>query len=102
MLDHMKQILVQLDDALAEELERFVPGSSRKRSDFIRKAIARALLDVVEVTTSAAYARHPPRYDANGWAHPDEAYPVPSALRFTAVKRGSRSVKPPSARRVKR
>ena len=50
MLDHMKQILVQLDDALAEELERFVPGSSRKRSDFIRKAIARALLDVVEVT----------------------------------------------------
>lgn len=102
MLDHMKQILVQLDDALAEELERFVPGSSRKRSDFIRKAIARALLDVVEVTTSAAYARHPPRYDANGWAHPDEAYPVPRALRSPRAKRRPGSLKPPSSPRVKR
>ena len=28
MLGQMKQILVQLDDALAEELEPFVPGGA--------------------------------------------------------------------------
>lgn len=76
MIFHMKQILVQLDDEMAARLEATVPGQSRKRSAFIRRAIARALLDVAELRTRAAYERHPPSgasVDPAEWADRDEA-----------------------------
>lgn len=65
MLEHMKQILVQLDDRTAAELERVVPASTRRRSEFIRAAIARALLEAAEVRTAAAYAKEPDERDAS-------------------------------------
>ena len=51
----MVQVLVQLDEALARQLDRVAPGRSRKRSQFIRLAIQRALMDVEESTTREAY-----------------------------------------------
>jgi len=76
MIDHMKQILVQLDERTASLLEAAVPAKSRKRSEFIRQAIARALLDVAEVRTRAAYLRSPADptpFDPTTWADPREA-----------------------------
>jgi len=55
----MKRIRVQLDDRIAELLEAAVPARTRKRSAFIRQATARALLEIAEHHTRAAYARAP-------------------------------------------
>ncbi|MBA3454178.1 MAG: hypothetical protein H0T42_13875 [Deltaproteobacteria bacterium] len=72
----MKQILVQLDERTASLLEAAVPARTRKRSEFIRQAIARALLDVEEVRTRAAYLRSPANavpFDPAAWADAREA-----------------------------
>lgn len=77
MLDHMKQILVQLDERMFTELERNVPGSSRKRSEFIRDAIENALLRIQEEKTYQAYLKHPQEpgfpFDPDDWAPESEA-----------------------------
>ena len=84
MVHHMKQILVQLDDRTAELLEKAVPARTRRRSDFIRQAIARALLEISEHRTRAAYARlpddHAP-FNAAEWADPSEALRRPKRRR---------------------
>lgn len=88
MIDHMKQILVQLDERTASLLEAAVPAKSRKRSEFIRQAIARALLDVAEVRTRAAYLRtpaDPSAFDPTVWADAREA------LRPTRARRRRRT-----------
>jgi hypothetical protein len=59
----MKQLLVEVDDELAAELERIAPGRSRRRSEFIRCAIRQALWDVEEQKTAAAYKRQPDSED---------------------------------------
>ena len=59
MIIHMKQLLVQFDDQTVALLERIAPGRSRKRSEFIRRAVARALQDELERRTRAAYERWP-------------------------------------------
>ncbi|HZN94923.1 MAG TPA: hypothetical protein VFB81_19555 [Myxococcales bacterium] len=53
------QVLVQLDEETMRWLEKVAPGSSRKRSRFIRLAIQRALMDLEERTTREAYLRWP-------------------------------------------
>jgi predicted transcriptional regulator len=55
----MVQVLVQLDEETMRWLERAAPGSSRKRSRFIRLAIQRALMDLEEKATREAYLRWP-------------------------------------------
>ncbi len=55
----MKQILIELDEETAERLERVAPGSSRRRSEFIRTAIRKALWEVEERVTEEAYSRQP-------------------------------------------
>ena len=59
MVEHMKQILVQLDDRLAAALERHVPARSRGRSEFVRRAIQRALDAEIEAKMAAAYRETP-------------------------------------------
>jgi hypothetical protein len=84
MMDHMKQILVQLDERTAALLERAVPARTRKRSEFIRQAIGRALLEVEEVRTRAAYLRTPPdpvAFDPAAWAEAAEALRPPRRRR---------------------
>lgn len=83
MFDHMKkQILIQLDEAIAAELERYAPAKSRQRSEFIRLAIRKALMDVRELETAQAYREQPdddpvafdPRtWDAEAWSAPPRA-----------------------------
>jgi len=85
MIDHMKQILVQLDERTASLLEAAVPARTRKRSEFIRQAIGRALLEVEEVRTRAAYRRSPPdpatAFDPAAWADAAEALRPPRRRR---------------------
>ncbi len=66
----MKQILVELDEAMASRLERVAPARSRRRSEFIRAAIGKALGDVEEERTAEAYRRQP---DAAGDAYSNPA-----------------------------
>jgi predicted transcriptional regulator len=55
----MKQILVEIDDHTAEELERVAPARSRQRSEFIRQALRQALWARAESATRAAYLATP-------------------------------------------
>jgi predicted transcriptional regulator len=63
ILDPMKQVLIEVDDALAAELEKVAPGRSRRRSDFIRYAIRQALWDLEEKRTAEAYRQQPDSED---------------------------------------
>lgn len=76
----MKQVLVQFDDQTSALLERIAPGRSRKRSEFIRRAVTRALLEELERGTRAAYERWPDapaRFDPNEWApHAEAVHPM--------------------------
>lgn len=55
----MKQILVELDDETVKKLEQVAPGRSRRRSQFIRSAIRRALWELEEQATAEAYRKQP-------------------------------------------
>jgi hypothetical protein len=87
----MKQVMIQLDDATAAQLEKVAPGSSRKRSEFLRGVIARALHETLELGTRKAYEKWPdqPAPVAPGdWADEEEAvHPTPKRTRAA----GSRS-----------
>ena len=67
-LFHMKQVLIEIDEDMAERLERVAPARSRLRSEFIREAIRRALAEVEERRTAEAYRRQP---DGEGDAYVD-------------------------------
>lgn len=60
----MKSLLVEVDDELASRLERVAPARSRRRSEFVRMAILKALWEAEEQATAEAYARHPDEPDA--------------------------------------
>jgi predicted transcriptional regulator len=55
----MRAVLIELDNDVAAQLERVAPGRSRRRSDFIRTAIRRALWELEEQATADAYRRQP-------------------------------------------
>jgi predicted transcriptional regulator len=77
----MKQLLIELEDDLASKLEEVAPGRSRRRSEFIRRAIRRAIWELEEQATASAYARVP---DAG------EAYVDPSVWEPRSRKARSR------------
>ena len=54
-----KQVIVELDDALARELERVAPARSRRRSSFVRSALRRALDEAAEARMAEAYRAQP-------------------------------------------
>lgn len=56
---HMKHVLVAVDDETAARLEGVAPGRSRKRSEFIRTAIRRALDEIAERKMEEAYLARP-------------------------------------------
>lgn len=71
----MKQLVIEIEDDLAERLEEVAPSRSRRRSDFIRRAIRRAIWELEEKATAEAYARIPDRgddvyVDASVWESP--------------------------------
>ena len=59
MMKHMVQVLIQLDPETLRRLEEVAPGRSRKRSEFIRRALQRALWEEQERRTGEAYRRSP-------------------------------------------
>jgi predicted transcriptional regulator len=54
-----KQLIVELDEHLARELERVAPARSRRRSAFVRSALRRALDEVAEARMTEAYKAQP-------------------------------------------
>jgi len=66
----MKALLIELDPDTAARLDKVAPGRSRRRSEFIRAAIRRALWDLEERATEEAYRRQP---DSTEDAHVDPA-----------------------------
>jgi len=80
------QLIVELDDAMARELEAVAPARARKRSEFVRQALRVALDRAAEARMREAYGRLP-----------DDAEPVyfePSAWQATEAKRSTRRRKP--------
>jgi Arc/MetJ-type ribon-helix-helix transcriptional regulator len=68
----MKQMLIEIDERCARDLERIAPAKERKRSEFIRLAIRRALDIAMDRATAEAYARQPldselTAADLEGW-----------------------------------
>ncbi len=55
----MKSLLVKVDDELTLRLERVAPARSRRRLEFIRTTIFKALWEAEEQATAEAYARQP-------------------------------------------
>ena len=55
----MKSVLVQLDDPTYEALAKLVPAAKRQRSEFIRRAVRRAIRQVEFARMEAAYRQTP-------------------------------------------
>jgi predicted DNA-binding protein len=89
----MKQILLEIDDETAEQLEAVAPARSRRRSDFIRAAIHKALWEVQEARTAEAYRLRPDdepaHFDASVW-EVREGAPAGAAPRKRPAKRKTR------------
>ena len=54
-----RQIILEIDDVTARELEAVAPSRDRRRSDFIRRALRAALDRVAEARMREAYSRQP-------------------------------------------
>lgn len=81
----MKQILVRLSPNLARSLERVAPGRGRKRSEFVRNAILKAIMEAEDTRAEAAYRQWPQEpvpFDPDAWAPESEAiHPTAAELR---------------------
>jgi Arc/MetJ family transcription regulator len=78
IMQYMKQLLIEVDDAVAAKLEQVAPGRARRRSEFVRNAIRRALWELEEAATAAAYRQQP---DSVADAYLDPAAWAPRAPR---------------------
>jgi predicted transcriptional regulator len=54
-----RQIIVEVDEGTAQELERIAPSRARKRSEFVRRALRQALDAEMERRMADAYRRQP-------------------------------------------
>jgi hypothetical protein len=76
-----KQLIVELDEPLAQELERVAPARSRRRSSFVRAALRRALDELIEARMAEAYKAQPdfepPHFDPRLWEHSDRGRACP-------------------------
>lgn len=84
ILDDMK-LLIEVDDETAAKLDRVAPGRARRRSEFVRMAIRRALWEIDERATAEAYRSQPDKatdvyVDATVWES-RPASPAPRARR---------------------
>lgn len=55
----MKQVILELSEETAAELERVAPGRARQRSAFLRAAVRRALDAAAEERMAEAYRAQP-------------------------------------------
>jgi len=59
-----RQIIVEVDESTAQELERIAPSRARKRSEFVRRALRQALDAEVERRMADAYRTQPDNAEA--------------------------------------
>ena len=81
-----RQIIVEVDEGTARELERVAPSRARKRSEFVRRALRRALDLEAERRMAEAYRRQPddPQpelVDPEAWEAPKPAARRPRRTR---------------------
>src|SRR5207249_3567115 len=71
MMIHMNKLLIELDEETMKRLEAVAPARSRRRSEFVRAAIRKAIWEIEERNVADAYARSPdtgaPYLDARAW-----------------------------------
>jgi predicted transcriptional regulator len=87
----MKQFLVELDDRCARDLERVAPAKDRRRAEFVRLAIRRAIDLALDRATAQAYRKSPVSNEAAtsdllGWDQHNALARVPR----TAARRKAR------------
>lgn len=72
--NHMQSLLVQLDDATLNALNRI--AAKRKRAEFVRAAIRKAIREAEEMRTKLAYLQRPDsEKDADDWSNAEEWKP---------------------------
>jgi hypothetical protein len=90
----MKQILIEIDDRCARDLDRVAPPKKRMRAEFIRLAIRRAVDLALDRATVRAYAANPLSAEVSsgdlvGWDGANELAQV--RPRGAARRRGAKS-----------
>ena len=72
----MKSLLVQLDEPTYRSLNRVAPTAKRKRAEFVREAIRKAVMEAEEERTRLGYLKHPDSEDeADDWSNAEEWKP---------------------------
>ena len=71
--NYMQSILIQLDDEVYHLLNRVAPPAKRKRAQFVRNALLKALMEAEEARTRAAYQAQPDsESEADDWTTAEE------------------------------
>lgn len=66
----MRSLLVQLDEPTYRALDRVAPAAKRKRAEFIRSAIRKAIIETEEARTRQAYREQPDtETQADDWSN---------------------------------
>ena len=74
--DHMKSLLVQLDEPTYRALNRVAPAAKRQRAEFVRSAIRKAIRESEEERTRRAYLEKPDsESEADDWSSAEEWKP---------------------------
>jgi metal-responsive CopG/Arc/MetJ family transcriptional regulator len=69
----MKSLLVQLDEPTFRALNRVAPAAKRKRAEFVRAAIRKAIRETEEERTRRAYTEQPDsESEADDWSNAGE------------------------------
>jgi len=69
----MESLLIQLDAATLRALNRVAPTAQRKRAEFIRSAIRKAIYEAEEERTRMAYLKQPDKETAaDDWQDAEE------------------------------
>jgi hypothetical protein len=94
IVQHMKRILIELDDRCARDLERLAPAKKRLRAGFIRLALRRAIDLALDRDTEAAYRKHPMAgellgQDLTGWDSENELARPSVSFKKTRTRRST-------------
>ena len=69
----MKSLLIELDERTFAALNRVATSDRRKRSEFVRQAIRKAIREAEYRAMRKAYRRKPDSaLDADDWSSPEE------------------------------
>jgi hypothetical protein len=72
----MKSLLIQLDEPTLRALNRVAPAAQRKRAEFVRTAIRKAIYEAEEERTRLAYLKQPDTETAaDDWRDAEEWKP---------------------------